>query len=196
MFSYPKIYDSLETLPIYNWDKVQVTNDLRWLLHKPEVRVSKYLQQHLARVYIDLIGKYQTGKNRLIEAKKAVAVLLIDLVLEVAKSDNEKKIMIASTIIQAVLIDSTQEQILHDANFADTPEEKLIITQITVAIRKYKDQIDKLKRVKKQTIYDQLANVEAILGVKINIYKCPVRQWQSYISTVNVKVNAQTKGLN
>ncbi len=192
-----KIYDTLETLPIFNFDKVQQTQDLRWLLHKPNARMNKHLQRDLMRIYVDLIAKYQTGKNRVLEAKKVVISLLVELVLDVARNSKDvDKLKKASIILRALMIDSTHEEFLWNVDFTETPEQRGLLTELSIAIKKYNDQVRKAKDITKQTIYDQLSNIESVLGIKIDIYTCPVVQWQSYVKTVNTKVNAQTKHVN
>lgn len=192
-----KIYDTLETLPIFNFDKVQSTQDLRWLLHKPNARMNKHLQRDLMRIYVDLIAKYQTGKNRVLEAKKVVISLLVELVLDVARNSKDvDKLKKASIILRALMIDSTHEEFLWNVDFTETPEQRGLLTELSIAIKKYNDQVRKAKDITKQTIYDQLSNIESVLGIKIDIYTCPVVQWQSYVKTVNTKVNAQTKHVN
>ncbi len=94
------------------------------------------------------------------------------------------------------MIDSTHDEFLWNIDFTETPEQRGLLTRISIEIKKYNDLISKAKSRPKQTIHDQLANLETILGISIDIYKCPVVQWQSYVKTANTKVNINSKNIN
>jgi len=191
-----KIHTSLETLPIYQWDKVQQTNDLSWLLYNRKP-INKYLERDLTRVYASLVQNYSTGKNRVLEAKKRVVSLLIELVIDIAKNSKDtEKLKKASKVLRALMIDSTHEKLLWNIDFTETPGQRGLLTQIAIEIKKYNTQVQKVKDMPKQDIYNQLANLEAVLGVSIDIYTCPVVQWQAYVKTANTKININSKNVN
>jgi hypothetical protein len=57
-------YDSLEALPMYNWDKINKTSDLGWLL-KRHVKVTEsnaVLNKLYVKLYDDLLSREGVGK--------------------------------------------------------------------------------------------------------------------------------------
>ncbi len=185
-----KYYRDLETLPIFAWDKVQQTNDVSWLLHKPRKNVNKYLLNNLTFVYVNLLKSYKSPDNRILTAKRNVIRTIIDLVSDIAiNSKDAQKIERASVILRALMIDSSSDVLLWKGDFVETAEQRQMLTLITIAVKKYTKAINITKGAKKQTIYDQLASLETNLGISIDIHKCPVVQWQSYVKASNTKNN-------
>lgn len=197
----PKIYRSFEQLPIWNFDKLQSENDFRYLLQLNDYgklpKINKYIEVDLLKTYHQLIKTHDTKRNTLLEAKKQVITLLVDLVLLVAKTSKEiDKIKKASTVLRALMIAPDNEQFLWNVDFTETPEQRQLLTQISVAIKKYNDKVRRVNSGKKQTLYEQVALIESELGVTIDVMKTPVRMYQAYVERLNDKARVNMKNVN
>lgn len=188
------LYRNLDELPIYNWDKIQQNNDLRYILELKSYailpKISKFLERDLLRIYKSMVGSLD-AKSRMLSAKLAVVELLVKLTLNIAtNSKDPDKIDKASTVIRALMIDPSQIKLLTTVNFTETPEQRSEITFIMVAINKYIKHKDANDRAKKQSLFEQVAAIESSLGVNIDVNKCSVNQFLAYIKQLKIKATA------
>jgi len=187
-----KIYNSLETLPIYNFDKVQQNNDLRFLLRLKNYdrmpKMNKWLMRDLLRIYKHLMSDYSNKENRVLSAKKRAIKAITELTINIANNSHDAdKIHKASVLLRALMIDTTKDELLRNTEWLETAEQRMLMTHIKIAIKKYKEQVDKVANAKKITIQEQQARLESMLGININVKQCSVKQWEAYIKEVNNK---------
>lgn len=189
-----QIYQSFETLPIWNWNKVQTQHDLRYLLILKQYdklpRLYKYLERDLVRHYSDLLKTYKSGKNRLLESKKNVVLLLIELVKDIAQNSKDpNKIAMASAVLRSLMINPENSKMLFDVNFTETPDQRSKLTFISLAIKKYIRQLKQARKESKNDIYDQAAIIESELGVHIDVKKTSVKMYKAYVKRLNNKIS-------
>ena len=196
-----KIYRDLSELPIINWEAVQDSNDLRHLLildsYVALPDIHKYLHRDLQRIYARMVERYPKQENRIIKYKKKVIELLIDLVLDITRNSNDvDKLCKASKVLRALMIDSSHEKFLWDVDFTETPEQKSMLTELSIAVKKYNNQVERIKSAPKRNIYEQTTEMETVLGIKIDIKTTSVLQYLAYIKTTNKKINTQKSWQN
>ena len=159
--------------------------------------IHKYLYRDLQRIYADMVAKYPKQRNRIIQAKKKVIELLIDLVLDITRNSNDvDKLRKASKVLRALMIDSSHEKFLWDVNFTETPQQQSILTELSIAIKRYNTQVERVQNVPKRNLYEQTAHMETVLGIKIDVKTTSVLQYLAYIKTTNHKINTQQSWQN
>lgn len=188
------IYQSLESLPMWNFDKIQHKNDLRYMLdlktYDKLPKINKYLARDLAHHYKKLIESYNSELTNVQKAKQKVVSQVIEMVLEIVRSSKDvEKMRQASVILRALMIDPDHEDFLWNVDFTETPTQKQLLTRISVAIRRYNDKKKLTENRKKQDLYEQTARIETILGVNIDLKSCSVRLYQAYAKEAISKVN-------
>ena len=143
-----KFYSTPETLPLYNWLKIQETNDFRYLLKLSDYDIlpDKYNVIRLTKAYQELLYKMPSNSFDLEIVRKTNNVLQLE---SLAVSDGGR-FLTTSKIERKKL-----ERLI---------EEKSQITK------------------KSDNIYDEINNIEQILGLKnnIDIYTCSVIKYISY----------------
>ena len=123
----------MSLLPIWNWDRVVETNDVRYLMilddYNKLPNVHKYAKRDLMVCYADMVKQFDVSNNAVIKAKKRVMVRVIDIILEIVNTSKDiNKIRLASTILRGLLIDSSQESFLWNVDFLETPDQKQLLT--------------------------------------------------------------------
>lgn len=188
MLSY---YQHIDSLPIWNFDKIQSENELRYLLKLPDYddlpNVNKRLSALMVYHYARIVGQF---KAPLIKLKKDVLKTISDLVIDIAENSRDMdKIGNASKILRALMIDPTKEEILWKVNFTETPEQRQKLTFIGIALKNHNEKITGKKDKKPVNLYEQQVRIESILGVNIDVHKCTVKQFMVYSNEARSKVN-------
>ena len=88
------------------------------------------------------------------------------------------------------MIDPSHPEMLTNVDFCETPEQRSQLTFILIAIKKYISKIDRHKRIKEQSLYEQVAAIESSLGVNIDVNKCSVNMFLAYIKQLKIKITA------
>ena len=187
-----KLYKTLDTIPIWNFDKVLTENDIRYLLKLKDYeklpKIGPLTQVKLLRAYTDLMNAYQKGTNKILISKRRCLRAISNLVIEISRtSKNSEKIKTASLLLRGLMIDLSKEEFINNVDWLETHEQKSLLTHIKIELRKYKTQKEKLDNLKTYTIYEQVARIESVLGIKIDMYNCNVEQYQAYINEANNK---------
>ena len=98
-----RFYTTLDDIPIYNWDKCNITNDVRYLLKLKDYsklpNIHKYAHNDLIRNYSELVKQFDVSSSPVIKAKKKVMVRIIDIIIAVVQTSKDvEKIKKASKI--------------------------------------------------------------------------------------------------
>lgn len=86
LFKKFEYYKSIEELPIFNWFKIQETNDLKWLMKDPgdctkgQVSTLETYMQKMTDEYVDTFG-ISDEHRRILMLKTDIACLEIDFLL-------------------------------------------------------------------------------------------------------------------
>ncbi len=191
-----KLYKTLDTIPIWNFDKILTNNDIRYLLKLKDYeklpKIGPFTQIKLLKAYTELMNAYQKGTNKILISKRRCLRAISNLVIEISRtSKNPEKIKKASLLLRGLMIDLSKDEFIKDVDWLETPEQKMLLTHIKIELRKYQTQKEKLNNLKTYTIYEQVARLESVLGIKINMYTCNVEQYQAYIQEANNKQQQQ-----
>lgn len=191
----------MSLLPIWNWDRVVETNDVRYLMilddYNKLPNVHKYAKRDLMVCYADMVKQFDVSNNAVIKAKKRVMVRVIDIILEIVNTSKDiNKIRLASTILRGLLIDSSQESFLWNVDFLETPDQKQLLTHLAIEIKKYNAKVATYKKREKQSLEAQVARINSGLGVNIDPHKCSVLQYLAYSKEYAAKYNLLQRQLN
>lgn len=195
------IHNSLNSLPIYQWDQCVKKNDTRYLLKLKDYdrlpNVNKYLQRDLIRVYADLLSQFEIKQSPIIKAKKRVLVRIIDIILNIVSTSKDvEKIKKASLILRALMVDSSHEEFIWNVDFVETADQKQLLTQLAVEVKRYNEKVKKQGARKQQSLFEQIARITSGLGVNIDARTCSVSQFLAYTAEYTTKVNQHNKIVN
>lgn len=159
--------------------------------------LNKYLQRDLIRVYAKLLSEFEVSKSPVIKAKKRVLVRIIDVILNIVSTSKDvEKIKTASLILRALMIDSSHEEFIWNVDFVETSDQKQLLTQLAVEVKKYNDKVKKQGERKQQTLLEQKVRIEQVLGVQIDVKKCSVAEYMVYSREAVSKINTHNKQVN
>ena len=179
-------FKSLDDIPIWNWYKLHETNDLKYLLkiqdYTKKIVVSSYFKALLKAQYQSLIYQFEQMDLTLARLKRDYVVKLLELIQRIAKTSLDyEKVGKAFTIIQGLLVsDEPQTDWLFNVDFTETTDQRSYLTEVAIAVKKYNEEVNGNKRVKKQTLYEKTVKIETILGVKIDVKTCSVLMYSEY----------------
>jgi hypothetical protein len=197
-----QVYDSLDTLPIWNWQQVSGKNDFRYLLilqsygRLPDV--SKRISALLTVRYYELMMQFENINLPILEQKRKVIAAIIDLVLEIINTGRDvKKMEQASVILRAMMImDEPDVSWLHSVDFTTAPSQRQKLSMLEVAVKRYNERKQQAKqRLDEHTgnLYEQAVNLETMLGVKIDIYTTSVNQYLAYQKAAQKKIETMQR---
>lgn len=200
MFNY-KLYTDLELLPIWNWSKCVKENDVRYLLRLDDYNklpsINKFAHRDLIRIYSKLFNQFDIKQNQIIKAKKKVLIRIIDIILDIVRTSKDvEKIRKASTILRALMIDSTHDEFIWNVDFVETADQKQLLTQLAIDVKKYNEKVKKQGERKQQTLSEQIARISSGLGVNIDAKTCSVNQFMAFSKEYATKVNLTNRKVN
>ena len=200
MFKKPDIYSTLNECPIWNWDMATKLNDLRYLYIMDNYsRLPKLnnIQGHTLLVaYRDLYLQFENINNPLITAKKKMIGRILDLVKAIAKESSDiEKIEEAKILLKALII-TPEPDIgwLERTGFAETSKQIQLKAMLMVEIKRYNELKVNVQSKKKQTLHEQVAKIETILGVNIDVMSCSVLQFVAYQNETTELIKKQLHG--
>lgn len=194
-----KYFKSLDSLPIWHWDKLVRTGLLKYLLklddYDIDVKITKPDSVILKRKYQSLIYDFETINAPLLEQKRNISIKIIDLITEVINSGMDiDKLQKAETVLLALLVaDDPDITWLRKVNFTDNSIQKGLITKLVIEIKKYEEKKAQQKEYSEQTLNQKTVKIESILGIAIDIKTCSVLKYAAYENEAREKIKAQIK---
>ena len=94
------------------------------------------------------------------------------------------------------MIDPTHEEFIWNVEFTETTDQKQLLTQLAVEVKRYNEKVQKLKVRKQQSLEEQVARITSGLGVNIDAKTCSVNQFLAYSKEYTTKVNLSNKTVN
>ena len=200
MFKKLSIYSTLNECPVWNWDMTSNKNDLRYLYildnYSKLPKLNNISRHALMVAYRDLYLQFENMKNPLIAAKKKIIGRVLDLVKAIAQESNDiDKIEEAKILLKALIITPDPDiGWMEREKFTETPKQKQLKAMLMVEINKYNAIKSNVSSKKKQTLYEQVAKIETILGVNIDVMTCSVLQFVAYQNETTELVKKQSHG--
>jgi len=196
-----KFHTTLDLIPIWNWNKCVKANDVRYLLQLKDYnklpKINKFVHRDLIRIYAKLFNQFDIKQNQVIKAKKNVLIRIIDIILDIVKTSKDvEKIRKASTILRALMVDSTHEEFIWNVDFVESADQKQLLTHLAIEVKKYNEKVKKQGERKQQTLDEQIARISSGLGVNIDAKTCSVNQFMAFSKEYATKVNMANKKVN
>ena len=199
MFKNYHTYTSPVTLPIWNWWQVDEKKDLRYLFilndYSKLPKLNGYRKLQLAYHYKELLMQFDNIKSPLMEARNKILIRIIDIVLSLDNTMDPEHLQRCSTILRGLMISSDPDigWIYKNMDMLERPDQKQLVTHLAIEINKYQEKKQKQSSKAKADIYEQLARIQAILSINIDIRKCSVLEWMAYQKEALSKVNIGNK---
>lgn len=78
-----KHYDSIDNLPLYNWRKINETNDLRWMFASGKGQVNRRIAEAWQTIYDEYIDEFGINDKylQILELKREIVKLTAELAL-------------------------------------------------------------------------------------------------------------------
>lgn len=182
IFKRLKYYTRLADLSIYRWDMLHKEDDLRWLIKAKEptkVKINGFDSLIMAKTYQELIYQFDSLNLPLLRKKAAIAVRIIDFVLETLNTQSIERIENASIIMRGLLVAKNPDSDwLFNVDISETKEQKWLITDLAVKIKQYNEQQKRIENKDPLTLEQQLAKLN--LGFHLNVKKTSVLQFIAY----------------
>ena len=200
MFKKLRTYQTLDELPIWNWNMVDKKNDMRYLYilnnYSDLPKLTSIRRLVLLHSYRELILQFDNIKNPLLLAKKKVIGKILDVVRSIAAESRDiEKIEKAKIFLKALIITPDPDvSWLEKEKFTETARQKQLVSLLIVEVKKYISLKTNVGSKKKQTLQEQVAKIETILGVNIDVRRCSVSQFTAYQNETTEKVKALTNG--
>lgn len=188
-----KYYKRLADISIYRWDMLHKEDNVRWLLKgdnsEKELSVVQYNILNVA--YKELLLQFKKLELPLLKKKCQIAIKVIDFILETIEGTTDIKILEnAETIMMGLLItDNPDISWIHNVKIAETADQRMILTELAVAIQDFNSQKEKDKDRPKQTLEEQSARMSNILGFNIDVKTTNILQFIAFQKEANEKIN-------
>lgn len=186
-----KYYKRLADISIYRWDMLHKEDNVRWLLKgdnsEKDLSVVQYNILNVA--YKELLFQFDNLELPLLKKKCQIAIKVIDFVLESLNTEDIDTLEKASIIMRGLLTSNDPDiSWLYSTNIAETADQRMILTELAVAIQDYNSQKEKEKDGPKLSLQDRAARISSITGVKIDIKKDSVLDFIAYQKEANDKI--------
>ncbi len=179
-------YQSLESCPIWNWQKTQSENDLRYLYKLKSYdklpRWNNYRAMYLQAAYKKLLEQFTELNEPVLTAKRKVIARILELIIDIGKTaENLETIRNASVILRAMMItDDPNIEWLYDVDLTDKPTQKQKLSLLAVEIKKYHDNKKQSMDRPKVGLLEQTVRIETLLGLKIDERTTSVLRFLQY----------------
>ena len=151
-----KYYKRLADISIYRWDMLHKEDNVRWLLKgdnsEKDISIRDY--RLLNRVYQNLLFQFDNLELPLLKKKCQIAIKVIDFILETIKGTSDVKILENASVIMRGLLATSDPNIdwLYDVKIAETADQRMVLTELAIAIKDYNAQKEKEGNAVKQTL--------------------------------------------
>ena len=180
-----KTYASLDEFPIYNYMKLQHEDDLRYLYKLdsyamlPKVSVRQKLT--LARTYAKMMEDADLKESIVTRAKRDVVFAVNKIAVEVIETSKDiEKIDQALTLLRGLMIDTEPKTEWLNLSWRETPRQRQLCSIAEVKIRRYLELKKMMQDAGDYDLFEEVAAIETMLGVSINVHRCPVKQYFAY----------------
>lgn len=192
VFKKIKYYKTLSYLPIWNWYKLNNTNDIKYLIkmdYEQDIKLHPLKLLQLKKVQNDLIYQFEKIEAPLLKRKHQIFLAALELLIDIAdNSEDYDNINKAIIVLNELMISSNPNtELLYEAKFAESSQQKGLITNLAVQIKALEFQ-SKNKPEIKQTLEEKTARIESGLGVNIDIKTCSVLQYLAYENEYKTKL--------
>ena len=165
---------------------------MRWLIkadNPTDIKVNPYQRLVLNKLYYELVCQFDNLNLPLIKKKIAIAIRVIDFVLEADKMQSPERLRNASIIMRGLLAtDDPDISWLYDVDIAETREQKFILTDLAVRILQYNKTKQTEKGKEHTSLEAKTSRLSTILGFFIDINKTSVLQYIALQDEANEKI--------
>lgn len=185
-----KYYKHLGEIPIYNWYMLHKDDSFNWLLiGDKDEKLTRIQAKKLSNTYKSMLEQFDSINLPLLKKKAEIAIKVIDFVKESLNTTDLEVLKNASVIMRALLVTPDPDiSWLHDVKIAENSEQRLILTDLAVAVKAYNQQKAKEDNREEIKLQDNAARLTNILGVVINVRECSVLEFMAFQKEANEKI--------
>lgn len=167
-------------------------DNVRWLLKgdnsEKDLSVVQYNILNVA--YKELLFQFDRLELPLLKKKCQIAIKVIDFILETIEGTTDIQILENAGIIMRGLLvtDDPDVDWLYNTKITETADQRMILTELAIAIKDYNGQKEKEAGTTKQTLHERAARISEITGIKIDIKKDSVLDFIAFQKVANDKI--------
>ena len=190
-----KYYSRLDSLPVYNWEMLHVENNVRWLLHDFDSKLTDTQTIMLQGAYRDLLGQFGILDLPLLKLRARLSARVIELMLEILNTSKDfDKIQKARDILIGIAVSDNPDASWLTVDFTDTSKQKGMKTRIAVEIAKLNEKQEQLEDLPKVDIFEKASILMDALGITIDVKVCSVLQFRAHQKTYQRKLKKIPNG--